>query len=501
MKMSLIIKNFFSSLQYLRYLDFFQQHVFLKVKGKARDSLLFGRLFSVGIIIFLLYHVLKSDMVKFANPIVLQQLIKSHSRPEINMNEENFIFAFSLSDDASSYLPDPTIFNFQLVERTLIDRIVTSEKFYEHEPCTKDHLKNFPELSVPLQNLSCIKNTNFSLKGYWDEKEITYFSLIVNKCVNTTEKSSCQSEEAINEYFKIRYFEAFLLQKSFDLNNFENPISTSVKSIFTGLELGRRKEVANYIKKTKILSDSQAMFSDFHESETLLFEEGFMDFQKSDESLLIYSFYSSDYTMVFQRRYQKLFELLATLGGILHSLIIFGTAITKVIHGWKINEMIMNKIYALNVKPTPANNKEIIVLTITTPKNNLKLTLWEKIKFLYKSKKKFTPKERIYSTYLEKSNQKLDLFDILGKLEEIERLKYLILNRKQINIFNSFDKKVLVSESETLNSNFTRYTFDRKKLTNFQIQDLMIKVEKMKKDRNASQIDRKLIKIIDGQMN
>lgn len=494
--MRLIPKRCFSS---LRYLDLFQQNVYLKIKGKSRASLSFGKLFSIGIIIFLFYHVLTSDMIKLENPIVLQQLIKTQSRPEIKLNEENFLFAFSLSDDTSIFLPDPTIFNFQLVETTLIDRIVVSERFYENELCTQNHFKNFPELSVPLKNLSCVKNPNITLKGYWDEKEIRYFSLKVNKCVNTTEESKCQSEEAINEYFQIRYFEAFLLEKSFDLNNFDNPISASIKNIYTGLELGRRKEVSNFIKKTKILTDRQAMFSFYDESEALLIEQGNMDFQKSDDSLLEYCFYSSDYTMVSQRRYQKLFELLATLGGILNPLLIFGTAIAKLIQEWKLNEMIMNRIYTLD--STKPKNMKVAKNIPPNSHNNLKFTLWEKIKFLSKSKKKFTPKERIYSSYLDKSNLKLDLFEILRKLEEIERLKMLILNKKQMNIFNSFNKKVLVSEDESLNSNFLRYTYESNKLNNSQKQQLMFNIEKIKNDRRHSEIDKNLLKMIEGNIN
>ena len=155
MRLSFNPKVWFS---YCSYLDFFQQHIFLKIKGKSRVSLLFGKLFSIGIIAFLLYHIFSSDMIRKANPIVLQQLIKEGKRPQIDLNENNFLFAFALADDFTLYQYDPTIFSFSLTEVTLLDRVVVSEKAYEVEPCAESYFKNFPEASIPYQNLSCIKD-------------------------------------------------------------------------------------------------------------------------------------------------------------------------------------------------------------------------------------------------------------------------------------------------------------------------------------------------------
>ena len=128
--------------------------------------------------------------------------------------------------------------------------------------------------------------------------------------------------------------------------------------------------------------------------------------------------------MVFQRRYQKLFDLLATLGGILNPLIFLGNAFIKLIYRWKINEIIMNKIYALNLDDKKDNQKQDAA---KKSKYNLKLTFFEKIMFLCKPREKFNQKEKIYSTYLEKSDEKLDLFKIIKKIEEIEKLKFLIM--------------------------------------------------------------------------
>ena len=80
-----------------------------------------------------------------------------------------------------------------------------------------------------------MQNLNISLKGDWDEHENKYFTIRAKQCTNNSEHSICKSEEEIKKYFKIKYLEAFYLEKSFDLNNFENPISLNVKNYFAGI--------------------------------------------------------------------------------------------------------------------------------------------------------------------------------------------------------------------------------------------------------------------------
>ena len=77
-----------SFLYLFRYIDFFQQNISLKIKSKYRVSLIGGRFLSLGIIIFILYNAINSDMINKSNLIVLQQSIKTISRPAINLNED-----------------------------------------------------------------------------------------------------------------------------------------------------------------------------------------------------------------------------------------------------------------------------------------------------------------------------------------------------------------------------------------------------------------------------
>ena len=498
--MNLKIKYFLRS---LHYLDLFQQNISLKIKNRYRVSLLIGKLLSIAIILFMLYHALNSNMIKKINPIVLQQLLKSESRPKIDLTPGNFLFAFGISDDSSYYSYDPTIFNFEVIQYLYQKGKYVEKKNIEFEPCNESNFKSFPgafKSFIP-DNLNCIKNTNITLEGYWDENEMRFFSVYVKRCVNTSESANCKSEEEINAFFKIKYFGAFLVQQSINLNDFQNPYSSSLKNIYTGVQIGRRKEVSDYLKKTKIMTDSQALFSSYDEIDTYTFEEGEIDFQNSDDTFLVYSLYSSDYTMVFQRRYEKLFDVLATLGGILNPFLIFGSIIVKYVNDWKINELILNKIYSLNDTSDCEKNKKKIIIKAEKKAESqkcLKFTLWEKIKYFFKPKKCFNQKEKTYHTYLKKSNEKLDLFKVIKKLEEIEKLKNVFFNKNQRKIFDFFSKQLIFTNNEDTNS--ITFTLDKKKQGTLQSKQILENLKSISQNKQASEIDKNLIKLMKGDM-
>ena len=370
----------------------------------------------------------------------------------------------------------------------------------DFEPCDQTASIFSHQLDyLGLSNLICLKKPNFTIKGYWDEDEIEFFDIEIKTCVNNSDQAICKSKEEITEFFKIKYFNIFVLQQNIDIKNYEKPMFTILQTFYTGLEIGRRKEWNNYLKKTKILTDSQIAYEKYDEIDAYIFEEGSIDFMKSDEQLLSFNIYSSDFTQVYSRRYEKLFSLLASLGGILNPLLLIGSIIIKYFNDWKINELIMNKIYTLD-KSLIQNKKQIIFeMTKNLISNNcLKFSIWEKIKYLLKRKKNFSKKEVIYHSYLKKSNEKLDLYLVLKKLEEIQRIKLVLFNTKQLEIFEYFSKNIIFNEKLVAKKNLNKFTYDSRKWNEKTHHKVIENIKQMKQNKNPSKIDINLLKMIDG---
>ena len=87
------MKLYPKTVQLFAHLDFFQQNVILKLNGNYAVSLLPGKLFSIGIIMFLVYNFLESNMINKINPNVIQQSYTDSEIPEILLTNENFEYS------------------------------------------------------------------------------------------------------------------------------------------------------------------------------------------------------------------------------------------------------------------------------------------------------------------------------------------------------------------------------------------------------------------------
>lgn len=490
----------------LSYIDLFQKSPCLKINGKPRNSLMLGRFFSALILSFVFYNAFQSDMVNKNNPIVLQQSLQLTKRPKINLKDEKFSLAFGVVDDYSNFPIDPSIFSLTVIDIRLMNSEVMEENEVAFEKCEEAHFVEFKESyqSLGLFNMSCLpKDNNLTLKGYWDEDEIQYLSISMSICKNNTSNSICQSQENIDEFFHHKYFEIYLIQNNFDMKNYENPLSSKISAYYVGIELGRRTQISNFVKKSKILSSKNIIFSNFDETNTYVYEQGETIFQNSDDQLLSFEFYSSDNLLIYQRSYQKLYDLMASLGGIISPLMILCSLIVGFFNDWYINDLILTRLYNVNglnnlkKKRTIPNMKSKVqikkkkLFTQRKEKDFLNFSIWERVKFIMKPNIFFNQKEKKYQSLLKKADNKLDLFEILLKLEQISKMKYILFNDDQRKIFDFFSKKCVSLSSTKVNKN--QYTFDLAQPRQDEIKKYISNITEKRKE---SKIDKKLMEMI-----
>ena len=501
---------------FLNYIDLFQQSPSFRINGKPRISLIFGRFFSVLILFFVFYNAFQSDLVNKTNPTVLQQVLQIAERPSINLKNEKFSIAFGVVDDYSNFQIDLSIFSFTVTDIRVVNSQLVEENEVVFEKCEEAHFPQFPEKyqSLALYNMSCLSNdNNITLKGYWDEEEIKYLSISMFACKNNTNNSICQSEESINEFFHLKYFEVYLIQNNFDMKNYDNPLSSKISAYYIGIEPGKRAQVSNFVKRTRILSDKNIIFSNFDEINTYVYEQGETILQKSQDQLLSFEFYSSDNINVFQRNYQKLYDLMASLGGIISPLMIICSFVVAFINDWYINELILMRLYNVNeeknqqitqIKPSTEKKRNILksnkkrLFTERKENNFLYLTLYEKIKFMMKPRRFFNKKEKAYQTLLKKAEHKMDLFEILLKIEQIQKIKYILFDEDQKKIFDAFSKKCLSLSSSNRKVKKNQYAYDmsQKQKSKNEINKYVTNMEKRRGEK-IDKIDERLLKMIE----
>ena len=283
------------------------------------------------------------------------------------------------------------------------------------------------------------------------------------------------------------------------------------------LDYGQVKEARLFLKKAIIFSDSQALILKEDVLNTFSFDKIEFDSGKSKNRVFQFQMYASDVKTTFKRKYEKLFELVAVLGGMIKLLTMLGSIFLKFLHNWNINELIMNSLFVIRGKTQskrnsgffkinynenfmistepPIESRRILNRSIrfstdanvslprrnfpctrerdkkkketqdktleSKPTDNLKLNFWEKILAFIKKRKQLTEKETLYLDYFRKSEMKLDLIHILKKLEEIDKLKMILLKENQIKCFNSITKQCnLHVIGNALKSQRNKFDFD-----------------------------------------
>ena len=500
--------------------DLFKHDVSLKIYNRYAVSISLGKFFSVGIFILLFYSFFSSDMIQKSNPIILQQLVPNKNRPTFFFSKKNFVFSFAVVDSNNAIYHDPSIFNFRAAQMTAKNGQDALQKEINIQLCSSHHFERFYGF-FEKQNLtysSCLNTSNFTIKGYWDEDEVSQLNLALLKCVNSSESNIiCKAKEEIDSFFADKYFSIWMEDNNYDMNNFNSPLSSKIKNLFRNIELQKTKVLRFYMQKSIAILDNGWANIDEEIIESYSHGNIVDDFTQVNDILFYFHMYSSDFNQVFQRRYQKLFDLLARLGGMLNVLIIIGSTLVNYFYDWEIKELILNKLYTFKRSRNEDNKmnkgfkfffekfenffKSVKIKSAkrscdVANKEKLKMNFCEWVSAIFKNKKKRSYKEKLYLEYLEKSGDKLDLFKIIKKLEEIEKIKQIIFNKKQLDLFNLLKKQNLnLSEELCFKSHFN-YTLNLNKIEIKKKSSINDYISKIKVGEGTEEIEKKLLRMI-----
>lgn len=503
----------------LTMVDFFQQNVSLKLEEKNRVSMKIGRVFSFTIVIFLVYNFFSSDMIQKLNPMILQQNLELNNRKEINFSEENFVFSMAIASFNNTIFQDPSIFTFSLLQSNVKNGTIYTNKEKASVSCTADDFKRFPGYfqGQNLNGSTCLKEKEFSIKGYWDEPELDFFQIEVHACKNSSNNSViCKPQEEIENFFADKYFNIWIEQKFFDFTSFDEPIMKKINNYFRGLEKGQTKIMRLFMTKTSIITDTASAYSDFQTIDSYRHNRIEYDSTFSNEVLFRLVLYSDQTYVVYNRRYQKLFDLLALLGGILNALVLIFGFIVKYFYNLSIIRLIFKKLFFIQERPSLYNmEKENLIrshflrsikkISPKMKKSNVNdwrkkgLTLWENIKFFFFKFGLPDPnikKKILFKEILRLCNRKIDLIEILKKIEEIDKIKLVLFSKEQISLFDSLQKKKIDHNNLKEISEMDKYALNLNDINGEEINNLEKYLREIKQKINPTEMEKRFISII-----
>lgn len=431
----------------------------------------------------------------------------------------------------------------------------------------------------------CLKNLSFNemmrIGGYWDENEIYFLEIMLQKCTNSSSSNIiCKPQETIDEFFKnFFYFSFYINENNIDENNFENPIYTNYITRYTSLDIFLLKDASLFLKKGEIITNDGLVLDNLKYNTTFLIGEYEIDISSQNKMrseiayMLDFSIYPSSYKTVVSRDYQNLAELFANISGLLNFLILLGFFICNFENKYNVAKYLLNKLYIvqevserkkqkmwwknedLNNKMCSSNilddlsskivnensreenklnklknnaclskikkivTKKLLILSkylcankkdnnsrispiskrerlnILNEKRKFKFSFLEYIKFRFKCNIfNHSKKEKLFSKASEQLAKDLDLVNILKKLQDIEKLKKILLNDEEIFCFDLISKPIICLDDKKISENSPEKIFFSAK-SKREIQENYVKLEK-----SSSNVAKRLIRMIDNQV-
>lgn len=344
----------------IKLVDIFGQPISLTLNKRKSSKTIIGGLLSIFMFVLLLamFIVTAQDLINHTNPQVAVESVILKELPEIYLDKNLMPLALALTRDSNLVFNKPEYFkyNFSVLWGNTSESL--TETFYNLTECRKEF---FPLLSEEtyesslISDYMCVENKNVTVWGSWQESSISYVSLSVRMCQNKTDKSGppCASEEEISQFLrKNSLFFTFLFQDSIiNTGHADKPVEYTVKSMFSSLKQETYKIIEVYFKNQTLLSDDGFIFRTSNMFETFKYDYHAYDDSNLlvDKILVEFIVQLSNNKSVYKRRYQKIQEVLAGIGGLANLLNTIFIVISYIFSTVRMHEALLNQIYDYDI--------------------------------------------------------------------------------------------------------------------------------------------------------
>lgn len=451
--------------------DFFGRPVQLYVKKDRFLQSFFGGIISLLIIIlsivFLVYLLLQwnnLDKVKIVQSTDLKtsyELLAENKYYtfELNCNTYYPKFAMYLNFFNATILSFKDIAQFFTLSAKRTDVFGNSINL-ETESCKNTREKDFLKKEFPLDKdeeddqayYQCLKNpANVSLTPNQTMKTalIEYIEFSVNTCQNSSKNNnSCASLDEINKYAKYLLLDVWVPKTNYDFRNIKEPRKRAYDIYYYVLDPELSKLISINIVPTHLYKDKGLFFEDYEEGE-IYFDIEHFHFDSvtrkitDGNDLFKIDFILSGGEKSYYLVNYKWNDILGNLGGTLNIMLLAGQFFCGFYNYLLIKHLVATYTFSFPKKEDEENKK----------KGLSKFHLLRHFNFF----KKQTINNKIYSMALDNLHEYLDISKIIKRLQDIDKLKLILFNDYQRELFESIPKPTFLTE-------FGDFKFLKKKL-------------------------------------
>ena len=462
----------------IKLFDLYGQNVNLFINRKPKFYTTLGGLVSICVILLIAYIFygfilswLKYEKMTIIPSLIsnsVNELLAKNQTFEYNFNYQNYYIYWIIS----AVLPDGTIlrtshlknyFNYSI---SYMSKEYVSEELLT-EPCENSYIDTFLGLDEQTINQDvgkininriCIKN---SIKmGIYPDQTISTirnpgFTFNVYQCVNSSSNNnSCAPQEEIDEMIKITFIQTSLPNTVYDFKNYKKPQKNNYDYHYTFLDKSLVKTYYNYLTTTNLYIDD-GLFSEDYNIVSTNFNPS-IDYdpnvrQLGDDPLFQLIITLSFNTQNYYLRNQKINEILGNLEGLINAIFLAGKFFCMTYNSFYMRFKIVNATftYSGSNKSNIEVNPKIFSKNIAVTNRNSKMTTLIAKKFSYCAAM-FPSKElrAFYKNGSKHLHEYLDIRKIIKRLQDLDKLKMILLNEEQRRLFEYLPKPDVVDKNK-----------------------------------------------------
>jgi hypothetical protein len=312
-----------------------------RLKGEEKYKTAFGGLWTlltIGIFILLTF-LLGYDFYFRTNPLISTSYYKPTDYFNYTLNSSSFLFGFRVDDQDGNLVKRPDILYYEphyIVYKKTPSGGTTKviDKILEYAPCKPEDLNNNNIYYVQtMQNWFCIKwpEDGLTVGGLYDGDLIQYIKIRLYNCIRNPnlkrDNITCSNDVSeLKTLIKSNiYFSVIVQNYLFESNDLVDPFRLGFNNLYDTLDLQIQKKVYYYFKLGSVNDDKGWLFEDRNTTNLIGVDRTKYDLltAQNDEFHTQYyecNLYFDKIRETFSRRFMKLAEIIANVGGILKSL-------------------------------------------------------------------------------------------------------------------------------------------------------------------------------------
>lgn len=458
----------------LLFVDQFGQTPQFLIKRNNHFHSVFG-----GIITIILYVVGLVSLIFFSEEIVFKNSpsvnlsTQTEEHPSKLLFFDNFEFIIGLQNKNLQVERNEKIFYPRgFLFKTIVNESGSYNQRQEIDlaPCEEElpsskNYKLFEKLD--LEGYYCLSKKQKSnitmneifIREFWGNNGFQMLQVKFYDCKNTSTKQNCASQEEIDSFLKLTDLSFYTIDNFIKTRDYKNPFERGLIEKFYYVSKNFQVSITEYIRHLEVLSDDGLLFTT-NKTISSFKIDNIIDYnlnERQSESFVSFSIQLNNVKEMYYRKYSKIQDLAAQVGGIFKTLLIICSWITQLYSEHSYFEHLINNFFQIDFDDKP---KQTInhFLDLKTKDKSL-----EEIPSLNDTKSfqnKIQPNNYINSI-IRKNTEKIEKFKGYIRLRFFDKL-FLLLFYPRL----SFGKK---SQMNKL------YFMGRKKLYNYLEIDNLLK--------------------------